>query len=324
MMQLYTFANNSKKMHISPICIFLCIDCNIIKARLKTIWKGADMIKKSGVKVDKERIKTFDEVMKAIKKENYNELKKTCERLDGIEKQRVDAIIEMIKFDEGFKITNKSKKLTKIEENDTLTYKCEKPTYIEDAEKHFGTIKIEAADVVKVENGLDANILELKNCDSESLHGRIIFDKQQKADSLIIKDTAVRGKFNVEKVVIDGMTYLDLYLDADDTYQNTKLKIRPNDEDVRDSLFTDEIGKNIRGNINLSINFYNKLSKENKLNILKSSRFSANILIEGIPIFIYNFIKFHKIDIEVARKQLIRYKEEYGKALSDDVEFECR
>ena len=282
------------------------------------------MIKKSGGKVDKERIKTFDEVMKAIKKENYNELKKTCERLDGIEKQRVDAIIEMIKFDEGFKITNKSKKHTKIEENDTLTYKCDKPTYIEDDEKHFDVIRIEASDVVKIASLLDTKNLELKNCDSEPLHGRIIFEKQQKADTLIITDTAVRGKFNVEKVVIDGMTYLDLYLDADDTYKNTELTIRPNDEDVRDSLFTDEIGKNIRGNINLSINFYNKLSKENKLNILKSSRFSANILIEGIPIFIYNFIKFHKIDIEVARKQLIRYKEEYGKALSDDVEFECR
>ena len=120
------------------------------------------------------------------------------------------------------------------------------------------------------------------------------------------------------------MTYLDLYLDADDTYKNTELIIRPNDEDVRDSLFTDEIGKNIRGNINLSINFYNKLSKENKVKILKSSSFSANILIEGIPIFIYNLIKFRKIDVEVARKQLMRYKEEYGKALSDDVEFECR
>ena len=75
------------------------------------------MIKKNDSKVDKNRIKTFDEVMKAIKKENYNELRKTCERLEGIEKQRVDAIIEMIKFDEGFKITNKSKKLTKIEKS---------------------------------------------------------------------------------------------------------------------------------------------------------------------------------------------------------------
>ena len=275
-------------------------------------------------KVVAKKIKSFDEVMKAIKKENYNELKKTCEHLEGIEKERVDAIIEMIKFDEGFKITNKSKKLTKIEEDDTLTYKCDKPTYIEDAEKHFGTIKIEAADVVKVENGLGVNILELKNCDSEPLHGRIIFEKEQKADKLIITDTAVRGKFNVSKASIDGMTYLDLYLDADDTYKNTELTIRPNDKDVRDSLFTDEIGKNIRGNINLSISFYNKLSKENKLNILNSSRFSANILIEGIPIFIYNLIKFRKIDVEVARMQLMRYKEEYGKALSDDVEFECR
>ena len=275
-------------------------------------------------KVVAKKIKSFDEVMKAIKKENYNELKKTCEHLEGIEKERVDAIIEMIKFDEGFKITNKSKKLTKIEENDTLTYKCDNPTYIEDDEKHFDVIRIEASDVVKIASLLDTKNLELKNCDSELLHGRIIFEKQQKADSLIIKDTAVRGKFNVEKVVIDGMTYLDIYLDADDTYKNTELIIRPNDEDARDSLFTDEIGKNIRGNINLSINFYNKLSKVNKLNILKSSRFSANILIEGIPIFIYNLIKFKKIDIEVARKQIIRYKEEYGKALSDDVEFECR
>ena len=275
-------------------------------------------------KVVAKKIKSFDEVMNAIKKENYNELKKTCEHLEGIEKERVDAIIEMIKFDEGFKITNKSKKLTKIEENDTLTYKCDKPTYIEDDKKHFDVIRIEASDVVKIESLLDTKNSELKNCDSEPLHGRIIFEKEQKADSLIIKDTAVRGKFNVEKVVIDGMTYLDLYLDADDTYKNTELTIRPNDEDVRDSLFTDEIGKNIRGNINLSINFYNKLSKENKVKILKSSSFSANILIEGIPIFIYNLIKFRMIDVEVVRKQLMRYKEEYGKALSDDVEFECR
>ena len=275
-------------------------------------------------KVVAKKIKSFDEVMKAIKKENYNELKKTCEHLEGIEKERVDAIIEMIKFDEGFKITNKSKKLTKIEEDDTLTYKCDKPTYIEDDKKHFDVIRIEASDVVKIASLLNTKNLELKNCDPEPLHGRIIFEKQQKADSLIIKDTAVRGEFNVEKVVIDGMTYLDLYLDADDTYKNTELTIRPNDEDVRDSLFTDEIGKNIRGNINLSINFYNKLSKENKVKILKSSSFSANILIEGIPIFIYNLIKFRKIDVEVARKELMRYKEEYGKALSDDVEFECR
>lgn len=282
------------------------------------------MKNKNDSKVDKNRIKTFDEVMKAIKKKNYNELRKTCERLDGIEKQRVDAIIEMIKFDEGFKITKNSKKLTKIEEDGTLTYKCDKPTYIEDDEKNFDIIRIEASDIVKIASLLDTKKLELKNCDSEPLHGRIIFEKQQKADSLIIKDTAVRGKFNVEKVVIDGMTYLDLYLEADDTYKNTELIIRPNDEDVRDSLFTDKIGKNIRGNINLSINFYNKLSKENKVKILKSSSFSANILIEGIPIFIYNLIKFRKIDVEVARKQLMRYKEEYGKALSDDVEFECR
>ena len=275
-------------------------------------------------KVVAKKIKSFDEVMKAIKKKNYNELRNTCERLEGIEKQRVDSIIEMIKFDEGFKITNKSKKLTKIEENDTLTYKCDKPTYIEDDEKHFDVIRIEASDVVKIASLLDTKNLELKNCDSEPLHGRIIFEKQQKADSLIIKDTAVRGEFNVKKVVIDGMTYLDLYLDADETYKNTELTIRPNDKDARDSLFTDEIGKNIRGNINLSINFYNKLSKENKVKILKSSSFSANILIEGIPIFIYNLIKFRKIDVEVARKELMRYKEEYGKALSDDVEFECR
>lgn len=275
-------------------------------------------------KVVAKKIKSFDEVMKAIKKKNYNELRKTCESLEGIEKQRVDAIIEMIKFDEGFNITNKSKKLTKIEENDTLTYKCDKPTYIEDDKKHFDVIRIEASDVVKIASLLDTKNLELKNCDSEPFHGRIIFEKKQKADYLIIKDTAVRGKFNVEKVVIDGMTYLDLYLDADDTYKNTELTMRPNDKDARDSLFTDEIGKNIRGNINLSINFYNKLSKENKVKILKSSSFSANILIEGIPIFIYNLIKFRKIDVEVARKELMRYKEEYGKALSDDVEFECR
>ena len=270
------------------------------------------------------KIKSFDEVMKSIKKANYNELRKTCERLDGIEKQRVDSIIEMIKFDEGFKISKNSKKLTKVEEEGALIYKCDKPTYIEDDEKNFDTIKIEASDVVKIYSKLDANILELKNYDTLPLHGRIVFEKEQKVDSLIIKDTAVRGKFNVSKVSIDGMTYLDLYLDADDTYKKTELTIRPNDEDVRDSLFTDEIGKNIRGNINLSINFYNKLSKENKVYILDSNRFSANILIEGIPIFIYNFIKFQKIDIEVARKQLIRYKEEYGKTLSKDVEFESR
>ena len=282
------------------------------------------MTKKNDSKVDKNRIKTFDEVMKAIKKKNYNELRKTCERLEGIEKQRVDAIIEMIKFDEGFKITNKSKILTKIEEDDTLTYKCDKPTYIEDDEKNFDIIRIEASDVVKIASLFDTKNLELKNCDSEPLHGRIIFEKQLKADFLIIKDTAVRGQFNVEKVVIDGMTYLDLYLDADDTYKNTELTIRPNDEKVRDSLFTDEIGKNIRGNINLSINFYNKLSKENKLNILNSSRFSANILIEGIPIFIYNTIKFKKIDVETAKSQLMRYKKEYGVVYSKDVEFEVR
>ena len=270
------------------------------------------------------KIKSFDEVMKSIKKANYNELRKTCESLEGIEKQRVDSIIEMIKFDEGFKISKNSKKLTKVEEEGVLIYKCDKPTYIEDTEKYFDTIKIEATDVVKVASEFDTQNMELKNCENMPLHGRIVFDNKQKCESLIIKDTAVRGKFNVEKVVIDGMTYLDLYLDADDTYKKTELVIRPNDEKIRDSLFTDEVGKNIRGNINLSINFYNKLSKENKVYILDSNRFSANILIEGIPIFIYNFIKFQKIDIEVARKQLIRYKEEYGKALSKDVEFESR
>lgn len=282
------------------------------------------MREKNTKKNPKIKIKIFDEVMKSIKKANYNELRKTCESLEGIEKQRVDSIIEMIKFDEGFKITNKSKKLTKVEEGNALIYKCDKPTYIDDTEKYFDSIKIEASDVVKIDSGFDANILELKNYDTLPLHGRIVFEKEQKVNSLIIKDTAVRGKFNVEKVVIDGMTYLDIYLDADDTYKNTELTIRPNDEKIRDSLFTDEVGKNIRGNINLSINFYNKLSKENKVYILDSNRFSANILIEGIPIFIYNFIKFQKIDIEVARKQLIRYKEEYGKALSKDVEFESR
>ena len=282
------------------------------------------MIKKNDSKVDKNRIKTFDEVMKAIKKENYNELRKTCERLEGIEKQRVDAIIEMIKFDEGFKITNKSKKLTKIEKSVLLTYKCDKPTYIEDYDTLFEAIKIEAADVVKINCELVTTSLQLKNYHTLPLHGRIVFTKEQNVDYLIIKDTAVRGKFNVSKVSIDGTTYLDLYLDADDTYEATELVFRPNDGEIRDSLFTDEVGKNIRGNVNLSIKFYNKLSKENKKDILQSNRFSANILIEGIPIFIYNFIKFRKIDVEVARKQLMRYKEEYGKALSDNIEFECR
>ena len=38
-------------------------------------------------KVVAKKIKSFDEVMNAIKKENYNELKKTCEHLEGIEKE---------------------------------------------------------------------------------------------------------------------------------------------------------------------------------------------------------------------------------------------
>lgn len=273
------------------------------------------------------RIKSFDEVLKTVKKENYDELKKRCENLEGIEKLRVDAIIEMKKFDEGFKITNKSKKILKEEKDDTLIYKCDKPSYIEENDKrHFNTIKIEASDVVKVASELYTEDLELKNLDSNPFHGRIVFENKQKAKSLIIKDTAVKGKFNVSNVSIGGMTYLDLYLDALSECEHTELLIRPDDEENRrHSLFADDIGKNIRGSINLSINFYNKLSKENKLKLLiDSSAYTAHILIRDIPIYIYNNIKIKKIDIEEARRQLMKYKPIYGMALSSDVEFERR
>ena len=66
------------------------------------------------------KIKSFDEVMKSIKNKNYKELKGVSEQLDGVEKLRVDAIIEMIKFEEGFKITNKSKKVEKNAEDGKL------------------------------------------------------------------------------------------------------------------------------------------------------------------------------------------------------------
>ena len=273
------------------------------------------------------RIKSFDEVLKTVKKENYDELKKRCENLEGIEKLRLDAIIEMKKFDEGFKITNKSKKILKEEKDDTLIYKCDKPSYIEENDKrHFNTIKIEASDVVKVASELYTEDLELKNLDSNPLHGRIVFENKQKAKSLIIKDTAVKGKFNVSNVSIGGMTYLDLYLDALSECEHTELLIRPDDEENRrNSLFADDIGKNIRGSINLSINFYNKLSKENKLKLLiDGSAYTAHILIRDIPIYIYNNIKIKKIDIEEARRQLMKYKPIYGMALSADVEFERR
>ena len=92
------------------------------------------------------RVKTFDEVMKKIKKDNYAEFRETCESLKDMEKLRVDAIIEMIKFDEDFKITNKSKKVTKVEDNGLLIYKCDKPSYLEESiEKHFDTVRIEAS-----------------------------------------------------------------------------------------------------------------------------------------------------------------------------------
>lgn len=270
--------------------------------------------------------KSFDDIMKDIKKENYNEFRKICERLEGIEKKRVDAIIEMIKFDENFKITKSAKKLTKVEEDGVLIYKCDKPTYIEDdVKKQFDTIRIEASDVVKVASSFDTSNLELKNCVSMPIYGRIIFNNVQSVKCLTIKDTAVRGRFNVSKLSIDGITYLDIYIDADDEYKDTELIIRPNDkESSRHSLFTDEKGKNIRGRINLSINFYNKLSKENKIKILDNSRASVDFFIDGIPTYIYGFIKFKNIDIEEARKQLMRYKKEYGEALSKDVEYEDR
>lgn len=270
--------------------------------------------------------KSFDDIMKDIKKENYNEFRKICERLEGIEKKRVDAIIEMIKFDENFKITKSAKKLTKVEEDGVLIYKCDKPTYIEDdVKKQFDTIRIEASDAVKVAGSFDTSNLELKNCVSMPIYGRIVFDNVQSVKCLTIKDTAVRGRFNVSKLSIDGITYLDIYIDADDEYKDTELIIRPNDkESSRHSLFTDEKGKNIRGRINLSINFYNKLSKENKIKILDNSRASVDFFIDGIPTYIYRLIKFKNIDIEEARKQLMRYKEEYGKSLSKDVKYEDR
>ena len=271
------------------------------------------------------RIKSFDEVMKKIKKDNYAEFRETCESLKDMEKLRVDAIIEMIKFDEDFKITNKSKKVTKVEDNGLLIYKCDKPSYLEESiEKHFDTVRIEASDVAKVMSIFSTNNLELKNCDELPLHGRIIFDNEQKIESLTIKDTAVRGKFNVSKVSIDGMTYLDLYLDADDKCEGTELIIRPN-TGVSHRIFMEETGKNIRGSINLSVNFYNKLSKENKIKIMDDANACAvHFLIAGIPIYFYNNIKFKNIDIEEARKQLMVYKKEYGEAISEDVLFEKR
>ena len=271
------------------------------------------------------RVKTFDEVMKKIKKDNYAEFRETCESLKDMEKLRVDAIIEMIKFDEDFKITNKSKKVTKVEDNGLLIYKCDKPSYLEESiEKHFDTVRIEASDVAKVMSIFSTNNLELKNCDELPLHGRIIFDNEQKIESLTIKDTAVRGKFNVSKVSIDGMTYLDIYLDADDKCEQTELIIRPNTE-VSHRIFMEETGKNIRGSINLSVNFYNKLSKENKIKIMDDANACAvHFLIAGIPIYFYNNIKFKNIDIEEARKQLMVYKKEYGEAISEDVLFEKR
>ena len=269
------------------------------------------------------RVKSFDEVMKKIKKDNYNEFRETCKRLDGIEKLRVDAMLEMMKFDEDFKITNRSKKITRVEDNGILIYKCDKPSYLEeDIDRHFDTVRIEASDVAKIISTFNTNNLELKNCDELPLHGRIVFDNEQKIESLTIKDVAVRGRFNASKVSIDGMTYLDLYLDADDKCERTELIIRPNDE-VHHSLFRDEKGKNIRGSINLSVNFYNKLSKENKIKIVDyGNDCAARILLAGIPTYFYYNIKSFNIDIEEARKQLMIYKKEYGEALSEYVVFE--
>ena len=273
------------------------------------------------------KIKSFDEVMKSIKNKNYKELKGVSEQLDGVEKLRVDAIIEMIKFDEGFKITNKSKKVEKNAEDGKLIYKCDKPTYIdEDGESYVDTTVIEVADVAKVASELNTKNLVLKNCDTLPLHGRVIFEKEQRVESLTIKNTAVRGKINASKVSIDGVTYLDLKLDADEEQKHTELIIRPNSEDIcHHSLFMDEEGKNIRGNINLSIDFYNKLSKENKIKIREDCRnCAAHISIEGVPLYFYEWIKYGKIDMEEARRQLMRFNVKYAKALSADVEFEYK
>ena len=281
------------------------------------------------------RVKIFDEVLKNAKKESYKELKDRVDRLDGIEKIRVDSIIEMRKFDDGIKITKKSKEVSRIYDEGTLIFKCDKPTFIDenindikknDKEKVYENIKIEASDVVMVESRLNSkgNILkniELINVEDKPYYGRIIFKEDQTTENLTIKNVAVRGKFNSSKVSIDGVTYLDIYLDAKDNTGETEIIIRPNDDESRNhSIFLDEEGKNIRGKINLSVRFYNKLSIENKKK-LRDKNFAAHIFIENVPLYIYGFKKIKNLSIEEVKNEFMILNKSIAINLSDEVDY---
>ena len=286
--------------------------------------------------MNKKRVKTFDEVLKKAKKESYKKLKDRVDSLDGIEKIRVDSIIEMRKFDDGFKNTKKSKEVLKIYDEDALIYRCDKPTIIEENarkkeitdenEKVYESIKIEASDVVIVESKFNIKdnmikSLELINVEDKPYYGRIIFKEDQTTENLTIKNVAVRGKFNSSKVSIDGVTYLDIYLDAKDNADETELIIRPNDDESRKhSFFLDEEGKNIRGKINLSVRFYNKLSIENKRN-LRDKNFAAHIFIENVPLYIYGLKKIKGLSIEEIRKQFMILNKNIAINLNDEVDY---
>ncbi|MBR1455009.1 MAG: hypothetical protein IJ593_10285 [Lachnospiraceae bacterium] len=192
--------------------------------------------------------KTYEEIMAEIKKDNYDYYKEIAKRKNDEDSERIDAILEMSRFNETLETKNE----VKIE-NNICIYSLLYNSAIDmghldnNSQMAFDKIKFKIAEGANVKNQVNGKTLELMNYENLPLHGRVWFENEQSIETLIIKNVGVKGKFNVSRVVISGITYLDLNLDINNNKDCTYLIIEPNK-------------RNIRGTINMSESFYNHLT----------------------------------------------------------------
>lgn len=252
--------------------------------------------------MDNNEEKTYEEVMSEIKKENYDYYKNIASECEGKEKIRVDAIVEMSRFDEPLEDKNE----IFIEENNCI-YQLQNDIAIDtnyvnnkiDTPMYDKTI-VQVAKAAKIKNTFPTKTLELRNYENLPLRGRIIFEDTQEIDMLQISNIGLRGRFKAPRVIIKGITYLDLDLDIKERGECCYLVIEPNKKDVR-------------GKINMSEDFYNQLTSYNRnyLSFVISDG-AVKLWVNGIPYYQYDYkkreerknITIEKSDVENAYNEL--------------------
>ena len=257
--------------------------------------------------MDNNNYKSFDDFMLTTKKDIYKNLMEAMESsgtTDG-EKVRVGAVLEMTKFDCDFELEDNSpKNIINIKDNIIkCRYLNESHLSINDDKKYDGVL-IEAADSIVVESILNAKLMYLKKYEEKPLYGRVTFKTEQNIDALFIRNVGVKGTFISPIVYINGFAILDINLDVKDDF-------------ISPVIIIDTDSKNIRGNINITENYYNKLSDKNK-NFLEwiCSHGPLHLFVDGktkynYDILNHNYKKKNKNDTDAIYKELIDICDKY-------------